>query len=311
METNWDVIIVGGGAAGMSAAQYAARANLNVLLIEEMALGGQGLTIERLENYPGLPEPVDGFQFSQNMEKQAREFGAEILNTSVRSLTKEGNIFKINTGKGEFTATAVIMATGAKHRNLGVPGEDTLAGRGISYCATCDGPFFRGKKMLVVGGGDAACDEAGFLAKLTDEVVMIHRKDRFRAQPAVAQRVLENEKIDVRFDTVAEEIMGEDKVSKVRLKNVKTNETVTEDFAAVFIFVGSIPQTALVPDVEKDEAGYIKTDEKMMTSLPGMFAAGDVRNTPFRQVITSASDGAVAAHWSAHYIDSLKGQAYV
>ncbi len=310
MEQNWDVLIIGGGPAGLSAAQYAARANLKVLLIEEMALGGQGLTIEKLENYPGLPEPVDGFEFAQNMEKQARNFGAEILNTSVRSLKKTDDTFIVETGKGEFKSLSVIISTGAKHRSLGIPGEDTLSGKGVSYCATCDGPFFRKKRMLVIGGGDAACDEATFLAKLSDNIVIIHRKDRFRAQPAVAQRVLDNKNIEVRFNTIAEEISGESKVEKVRLKNTLTGETSDDEFSAVFIFVGSIPQTSLVPDLPMDEAGYIETDCNMMTSTPGLFAAGDVRSTPFRQIIVSASDGAIASHRAAHYIDALKGQAY-
>ena len=241
MDQNYDVIIIGGGPAGLSAAQYAGRANLKVLLVEEMALGGQGLVIESLENYPGFPEGVGGFDFAQKMEAQARQFGAEILNTTVRSFTKEGNTFKVVTGKGDLTATAVILATGAKHRTLDVPGEAEFSGRGVSYCATCDGPFFKNQKILVVGGGDAACDEDMFLSKLTDQVVMVHRRDRFRAQKALGERVLANPRIDVRFNTTAVEIKGDQKVKEVVLQNTETGETSTEDFGAVFIFVGSRP----------------------------------------------------------------------
>jgi len=204
----------------------------------------------------------------------------------------------------------VILSTGAKHRKLGIPGEDAFSGKGVSYCATCDGPFFRNKKMLVVGGGDAACDEAMFLSKLTDRVVMVHRKDRFRAQKAIADRVMENPRIEVRFSTVAEEIQGSEKVDKVVLKNLETGETVTEEFAAVFIFVGSIPQTGLVPDLPKDEGGYILTDQNMCTEIPGLYAAGDVRATPFRQVVVAAGEGAVASHCAAQYIDEIRGQVY-
>ena len=311
MEQNYDVIIIGGGPAGLSAAQYAGRANLKVLLVEEMALGGQGLVIEALENYPGFPEAIGGFEFAQKMEKQARQFGADILTTSVRSLKKEGNLFKLTTGKGDLTAPAVILATGAKHRMLDIPGEETFAGRGVSYCATCDGPFFRNQRILVVGGGDAACDEAMFLSKLSDQIVMVHRRDRFRAQKALGERVLANPKIDVRFNTTAEEILGGDKVKEVILKNTETGETVTEPFAAVFIFVGSLPQTGLVPDLPKDDGGYIITNQKMETSEPGLYAVGDLRATPSRQVVVAAGEGAIAAHCASQYIDEINDEAYV
>ncbi len=311
MEHDRDLIIVGGGAAGLSAAQYGARANLSTLLIEEMAPGGQALLIEGLENYPGLPAPVSGYEFAENMRAQAERFGAEFLSASVTAIRKEGKKFLIETSEGNFGAMAVILATGAKHRHLGAPGEERLGGRGVSYCATCDGPFFKGKRILVVGGGDAACDEAMFLAKLSDKVTMVHRKDRFRAQRALAARVLANPHITVRFETVVAEIKGETKVESVVLEKVGSGERVEEAFDAVFIFVGSIPQTALVPEAAKDEAGYLVTDERMATSVPGLFAAGDVRATPFRQVVTACADGAVAAHAAAQYIDELRGEAYV
>jgi len=307
-----DLVILGAGAAGMGAAQYGARANLKTLVIEEMAPGGQALLIDRLENYPGLPEPVDGYTWSETMRAQAVEFGAEIMASSVSSVCKEGEHFVVETGDGPIMAKAIIVATGAKHRHLGVTGESEYAGRGVSYCATCDGPFFKGKRMVVVGGGDSACDEAMFLAKLADRVIMVHRKDRFRAQKSVAARVLANQKIEVRFDTVVEEIKGEKSVSAVSLRNLKTGEVYSEPASAVFVFVGSIPQTEGLPaDLAKDETGSIITDDRMETNIPGLFAAGDVRATPFRQVITAVSDGAVSAHCAAQYIDEMEGKAYL
>ncbi len=223
----------------------------------------------------------------------------------------------MDTTKGPRTAYAVVLATGAQHRHLDVPGEKELAGRGISYCATCDGPFFKNQKILVVGGGDAACDEAMFLAKLTDKLVMVHRRDRFRAQKSLADRVLHSKNIDVRFNTVVEKIhgvktpMGIEKVGKVTLKNVSTGETHDEEMNAVFIFVGSIPNTGIVPDLPKDEGGYIITDQRMQTSVPGLFCAGDVRATPFRQLVVAAGEGAIAAHSAAQYIDDILGEAYL
>ncbi len=311
MKNKYDLIIIGGGAAGLGAAQYAARANLETLVIEEMAHGGQALLIDKLENYPGILEPIDGYGWSEIMKNQAENFGAEFGFTTVNKINKLGKEFQLDTDNGVLSAKAVIVATGAKHRHLGAAGEEELSGRGVSYCATCDGPFFKGKRILVVGGGDAACDEAMFLSKLTDKLVMIHRKDRFRAQKALAARVLANPKIEVRFDTVVESIKGDKAVETVSLKELKTGKIYEEAFSAVFIFVGSIPQTGFMPeDCAKDDNGYLVTDENMETNIKGLFAAGDVRTTPFRQVVTAVSDGAIAAHSAAKYIDEIEGQAY-
>jgi len=308
----YDLVVLGAGAAGLGAAQYGARANLKTLVVEEMAPGGQALLIDKLENYPGLPEPVDGYTWSETMRAQADEFGAAFMSSSVSAVRKEGERFIVETGDGPVEAKAVIVATGAKHRHLGVKGEEEFAGRGVSYCATCDGPFFKGKRMVVVGGGDSACDEAMFLSKLADKVIMVHRKDRFRAQKSVAARVLANPKIEVRFETVVEEIKGARAVEAVALRNLKTGETLDEPAQAVFVFVGSIPQTDALPDgIGKDDSGSILTDDRMETNLPGLFAAGDVRATPFRQVVTAVSDGAVAAHCAAQYIDEIEGKAYL
>jgi len=308
----YDLVIAGAGAAGLGAAQYGARANLMTLVIEEMAHGGQALLIDKLENYPGIPEPVDGYTWAETMRAQAVDFGASIMSSSVASVRKDGERFVVETGDGPVGAKAVVIATGAKHRHLGVKGEEEFAGRGVSYCATCDGPFFRGKRMIVVGGGDSACDEAMFLSKLADKVVMVHRKDRFRAQKAVAARVLSNPKIEVRFETVLDEIKGTKAVEAAVLRNLSSGEVEELPTSAVFVFVGSIPQVdALPPEVAKDDSGSIVTNDRMETNVPGLFAAGDVRATPFRQVVTAVSDGAIAAHCAAQYIDELEGKAYL
>ena len=312
MTTDQDLIIVGGGGAGLSAAQYGARANLRTLLLEELSSGGQALLIDTLENYPGFLEPVNGFDFTQKMEEQARKFGAKIENGSVSAIRKENGHFVVETDHGPMTTLAVILATGAKHRTLGVPGEAELSGKGVSYCATCDGPFFKGKRMLVVGGGDAACDEAMYLVNLADSVLMIHRKDKFRAQKSLASRVLANPKITVRFNTELRRIEGSPVVRKVHLINNVTGKECDEDVAAVFIFIGSDPRTDLVSGLglPLDDAGYVETNQRMETKIPGLYAAGDVRASPFRQLVVAAGEGAVAAHAAGQYIDEVRGESY-
>ncbi len=312
MSILYDFAIIGAGAAGLSAAQYGARANLKTVVIEEMAPGGQALLIDNLENYPGILEPINGYDLAERMRAQAERFGSAFFDGSVSSVKKEAGRFLIETSGGTVESLTILIATGAKHRMLEIPGEEAYIGKGVSYCATCDGPFFKGKRMLVVGGGDAACDEATYLSKLSDKIVMIHRRDRFRAQKALGQRVLTNPSIEVRFNTVAKEIKGDSKVRSVLLENTQTHEQIEEFFDAVFIFIGSIPQTQFLQgtDIKLDETGYIVTDCGMRSSLPGLFAAGDVRTTPFRQIITAAADGAIAAHEAANYIDEQRGQAY-
>lgn len=310
MALQYELVIVGAGSAGLAAAQYGSRANLKTLVIEEMAPGGQALVIDKLENYPGILEPISGYDLSEAMRMQAERFGAQFMTASVDSVRKDGLLFQIGTTEGLVEAEAVVIATGAKHRRLGIVGEEQFAGRGVSYCATCDGPFFKGKRILVVGGGDAACDEAMYLSKLSDKITMIHRKDRFRAQKSLAERVLGNPGIQVKFNTVALEIHGTSKVESVLLKDLSSGTIFEQGFDAVFVFVGSDPNTALVPDAAKDESNSIRTDESMATNIPGLFAAGDVRATPFRQIVTSCSDGAVAAHAASHYIDEMRGAAY-
>jgi thioredoxin reductase (NADPH) len=308
MNWDYDLVIVGGGAAGMSAAQYGARANLKTLMLEQTAPGGQALLIDHLENYPGYLEPRSGYDFAEAMRAQAELFGAEIRTAQVEAVVKRSDHFEVRTDSGTISAGALVAATGAEHRRLGVPGEDKFTGRGVSYCATCDGPFFKGKRMLVVGGGDAACDEGGFLAQLSDQIVMVHRRQAFRAQKAVAARVLSNPNIEVRFNTVVQSIEGDTKVREVLLENTLTGEVRPEAFDAVFVFIGSDPRYELFPEARRDETGYILADQRMESSVPGLFVAGDLRASPFRQVVVAAADGAIAAHSAAQYIDELKSQ---
>jgi thioredoxin reductase (NADPH) len=301
-----------------------------VLVLEQLAPGGQALLIDRLENYPGhLPgaegEVQSGFDFSQDLYRQAEAFGARFMTEPALSLAAETapdntRHFAAALGNGKtLRAPAVIVATGSKYRTLDIPGEAELYGRGVSYCATCDGPFFKGKRIFVVGGGDAACDEAQYLSPLTGTVIMIHRKDRFRAQKALAERTLKNPHIEVRFNTRMLEIRGTaSRVSSVLLARTGREEAAEkpavyeEPAGAVFIFAGSFPQSSLINGlgVKTDESGYIITDQSMAASVPGLFAAGDVRSGAFRQVVVAAGEGAVAAHNAASYIDALKGEAY-
>ncbi|MCL2831893.1 MAG: thioredoxin-disulfide reductase [Treponema sp.] len=305
-----ELVIIGAGPAGLTAAQYGARAGLHVVVFEQLAPGGQVLLINELENYPGIAPHKNGYDFSQELRKQAQDFGAIFVMERVTLVRKEDYGFYLELGSGaHLSATALIYATGAKHRKLEIPGEERFFGRGVSYCATCDGPFFKEKKIFVAGGGDAACDEAQYLSNLTPKVVLVHRRDKFRAQKSLADRVLSNPNIEVRFNTVLKEIKGAQKVTSVVLET--TGQAPKEEEAdAVFVSVGSVPQTSLIPDAKKDEAGYIITDQNMAASVPGIFTAGDVRASSFRQVVVAAGEGAVAAHSASVYIDMLKGQAY-
>jgi len=307
---NYDIIIVGGGPAGLACGQYSARAGRKTVILEEMAPGGQCMIIDEIENYPGL-EKISGFELASKFEQQATGFGCEIAYATVNAINRlDDGTFSLDTSDGTFLAPVVVIATGAKHRNLEVPGEKELIGHGVSYCATCDGPFFRNKKILVCGGGDSACQESMYLRKLSDDVTVTHRRDRFRAQASIV-KAMTDAGIKTKMNTTVQSINGENgKVKSVTFLYKDTGETYTEDFDGVFIFVGNIPQTSLVPDSVKDEGGFIKTDARMMTSIPGLYAVGDVRDTVFRQIVTAAADGAIAAHYASEYIDERMGQAY-
>lgn len=303
METlDFDYVIIGAGPAGLASAQYAARSGLNTIVLEAAAEGGQVMQITDLENYPGLFPAVSGTDFIQSMKNQAESFGAKIVTAQVTSIDKKGDKFLLATRKAVYSAPAVLLASGAFHKNLEVPGEKELTGRGVSYCAVCDGPFFPNKKIYVVGGGDSACSEAIYLASISNDVSIIHRRDSFRAQKAVVDKMLS---VGVKpiYNSVVKSINGSAKVEGITLENVKDGSTTDLAADAVFIFTGMVPQTDLVDMLPKDDAGYIITNENMETAIPGLFAAGDVRSKSFRQIVTAVSDGAIAANSVRKMID--------
>ncbi len=303
MENNFfDVIIIGAGPAGLAAAQYATRANMKTLLVESKITGGQALQIMSLENFPGLYPPVSGNDYVEAMMLQAIHFGATFVTVNIFSLDKIGDTFVLKTDKETFSSYTVIIATGAEHRKLGAVGEADFVGRGVSYCATCDGPFFKNKNVLVVGGGDSACDEAMYLSSIASQVILVHRKSQFRAQEQVAQRVFQNPKITVLLNTIVLEIQGTDRVEKVIIQNTQEGKKEELSVAGIFIYVGMNPRTALVDMLPKDGEGYILTDDKMETAVKGLFCAGDVRSKSFRQVVTAVSDGAIAADSAQKYV---------
>ncbi len=302
----YDFVVIGAGAAGLTAAQYGSRSGLDTLVIDSGEAGGQALNIFNLENFPGFFPAVKGSDFIKNMKEQAKSFGAEIAQTSVKSIDKIKNKFVIETGKGQISAFAVLIATGAAHKKLGVPGEKEFEGRGVSYCATCDGPFFRGGRIVVVGGGDSACDEAFYLSSLADSVILVHRRGELRAQKAIQQKLQKAKNLTVLFNSEIQKIEGDKKVKGVAVKNSVTGKVEHLDCDAVFIFVGMNPRTDLVNMLKKDEGGYLITNYKMETVVNGIYAAGDVRAKPFRQLITAASDGAIAAHQAHAYVTVMK-----
>lgn len=300
---NFDYVIIGAGPAGLAGAQYAARGGLKVIVLESSTAGGQVSQITELENYPGIFPAVNGTDFIMTMQKQAEAFGAVIKSVTVSSIDKSGSDFIIKTKDVEYHAPYLCISTGAVHRNLEVAGEKELTGRGVSYCAVCDGPFFRNKKIIVIGGGDSACSEAIYLSTISKDVTIIHRRDTFRAQKAVVDKMLSCG-VKTIYDSVVKSINGSSKVESLTIENVKTNAQSEINADAVFIFTGMIPQTSLVEMLPKDKAGYIKTNENMETPVPGLFAAGDVRSKSLRQIVTAVNDGAIAANTVINRIHS-------
>ena len=305
-KTEFDFIVVGAGAAGLTAAQYGARSGLDTLVIDLSDAGGQALNIFTLENYPGVYPPVTGRDFIKNMEKQAKGFGAKVVRAKVSSIDKIGQRFVVQTDGGALKSYALLIATGAQHRLLGVDGERKLQGKGVSYCATCDGPFFKNKNIVVVGGGDSACEEAFYLATLSRSVLLVHRRGQLRAQKAVADKILRHPHVTVRYHSVVKKIVGKERVESVVVENLETGAVAEIAADAVFVFIGMKARTDLVTMLPADEAGYLITNYKMETVVPGLFAAGDVRAKPFRQIITASGDGAIAAHQAHEYVHTLK-----
>jgi thioredoxin reductase (NADPH) len=306
-----DVIIIGSGPAGLTAAIYAARANLKPLVIAGMEQGGQITLTDDLENYPGFPEGVKGFELYQTLEKQAQRFGAEMLYDIVTKVDLTGDVKKVVTADKEFEAKSVIIATGSTPKKLDVPGEKDYIGKGVSYCATCDGFFYTGKHVVVVGGGNSAMDEGLFLTRFADKVTIIHRRDRLRADAILQQRAFDNKKIDFIWDTVVDEIVGEDIVKGLKLRNVKTNKVTDYPIDGVFVFIGHYPNVDLFKDqVELDAEGYIGTNPRTFTNLDGVFACGDVQDNIYRQAITAAASGCQSAMEAEKFIAEEEGKAY-
>lgn len=304
----YDIVIVGGGPAGLAAGLYAARALRRTVVIERNVTGGQIALTGLVENYPGFPDGINGFDLAQAMQQQGEKYGMEMAYANVTAIDQVDDYHIVRTNEGDFVARAVILTGGADHNKLGVPGEERLTGHGVSYCATCDGAFFPNVPVAVVGGGDAALDEGLFLTRYASKVHIIHRRDTLRASAILQKRAFANEKIAFIWDTVVEEILGENEVTGVRLKNLKTGETSTLDVAAVFVFVGLHPNSDyLRGKVRMDEGGHIFVNEWMETEIPGLFAAGDIRVNSARQVVAAAGDGATAAIRADHYISSRFG----
>lgn len=295
MSVIYDVIIVGSGPAGLAAAIYGQRAGLSSLVLEESYVsGGQVLNTYDVDNYPGLPG-ISGMELAEKFHEHAKSMGASFLTAAVTAIREEGDRKVVETAKGDLSARTMILATGAHHRLLGVPGEERLTGMGVSYCATCDGAFFRDKTVAVVGGGDVAVEDAIFLARGCKKVYVIHRRDQLRAAKILQEKLLSLDNVEMKWNCVAEEILGDSQVSGVKVRDVKTGEGSELAVNGVFIAVGILPNTGFLGDfVQLDEGGYIVAGEDMKTSVPGVFAAGDVRTKALRQIITAAADGANA-----------------
>ena len=298
----YDTIIIGAGPAGMTAALYAARSNLKVALIEGGLPGGQMNNTSDIENYPGYAN-ISGPELAEKMFEPLENLGVEHLYGFVKNIEDHGDVKKVITDDEEFETRTVIVATGSKHRLLGVPGEEELNSRGVSYCAVCDGAFFRDQDLLVVGGGDSAVEEAIFLTQFAKTVTIVHRRDELRAQKVLQDRAFANEKINFIWDSVVKEIKGENRVESVVIKNVKTNQVTEHAFGGVFIYVGLDPVSDFTKDLQiQDESGWIVTDDHMKTSVAGVFAVGDVRQKDLRQVTTAVGDGAIAGQETYKFI---------
>lgn len=302
MDNQYDIVVVGGGPAGLAAGLYAARSLRKTVLLEKVALGGQIALSECVENYPGF-DAISGFDLAQAMQRQAESCGLETRYAEVTGLKKEDPLWRVMTSDGDYLAKAVIITSGADHNHLEVPGEERLTGRGVSYCATCDAPFFSGQEVAVVGGGDAALDEGIFASRHVAKIHLIHRRDQLRASRILQVRAFDNPKFAFIWSTVVTEILGEDQVTGVRLRHVVTGEEPVLPVGAVFIFIGHHPNTAYLRGlVSMDEGGHIVVNEWMETDAPGLFAAGDARRNSARQVVTGAGDGATAAIAAERYI---------
>jgi len=302
------IAIVGGGPAGLTAALYAGRSRINHILLEaKPILGGQILYTEKIENYPGCDEPVEGLQLMQRFQKQAEHFGANIVVSKVESLSKVELSFRIVLEDGEVSANAVIICSGASPKKTGITGEDKFIGRGISFCAVCDAPLFKGKTVAVIGGGNSAIEEALYLSRFAEKVYVVHRRDRLRAAKILQERAFANEKIEIIRSHIPIRVFGDEVIGAVELESVKTKERRTVELDGIFEYIGFLPNTAFIkiPELALDEYGFIITDAEMRTNISGLFAAGDVRSKLLRQVSTAVGDGATAEFSAEKFIDGL------
>jgi len=305
--TSYDVIIIGGGPAGLTAGLYTSRAKLDTLLVERMIVGGQVMTTTKVENYPGFPGGIDGPELVARFQEHCQEFGLEVATGEVQKLIDKGDHKLVIVDGEEYRARAVIVTTGAEPRKLGIPGENELIGRGVSYCATCDGAFFRDVPVAVVGGGDTAAEEALFLTRFASKVYLVHRRDKLRATSVLQERILANPKVEVVWSSVAEEVVSDNRgVAGLKVQNKVTGKAALLAVEGVFFAIGVIPKARFLADIlTLNEEGYILTDNECRTSLPGIFAAGDVRSKILKQIATAVGDGAVAAIAVERYLEGF------
>ncbi|MFZ5801979.1 MAG: thioredoxin-disulfide reductase [Candidatus Omnitrophota bacterium] len=300
----YDVVVIGGGGAGLTSAIYTARANLLTMVLEKMAPGGQIATTDLVENYPGFPDGIVGPEIAMRMEGQAKKYGAEIVYDEAVFVEQRGKNFSIKTQQGLYEARALILTTGASFRKLGVSGEQPLTGKGVSYCATCDGAFFKNKKIAVVGGGDSAIQEGIFLTRFASQVTVIHRRDKLRATPILQERAMNHPKIDFIWDSVVEAILGEKSVNALEVKNVKTGKLQKISLDGIFIFIGHDPNTQFLQGfIDLDDRGYVRSRAGVGTSVPGVFAAGEIRAGATRQLVAACGEGCTAALAAQAYLE--------
>ena len=299
----YDMIIVGGGPGGYASALYAARAGLSVLVLEKLSAGGQMALTDKIDNYSGFADGIDGWQLAFEMQRQAERFGARTEYAEVRSLDLKANPKILDSSAGIFHAKTVVIATGAGPRELGLPNEKSLMGRGLAYCAACDGMFYKGKTVVLVGGGNSAAEDALILSRVAKKVILVHRRDSLRAAKVYHEPLMQAENVELRWNSVVEELIHDERIKGVRLKNLVSGEESLIDCEGVFVSVGRKPATELVKNqLELDGSGYIVAGETTVTNIPGVFAVGDVRTKPMRQVITAVADGAVAVHMAEEYL---------
>ena len=302
MEHVYDMIVIGGGPGGYTAALYAARAGLDVLVLEKLSAGGQMALTSQIDNYPGFPDGIDGFQLADNMQQQAERFGAKTELAEVLSVELVGAPKRIHTTEGDFSARAVVIATGADARKLGLPKEWDLTGKGVNYCAHCDGHFYKGKTVAVVGGGNTAVADALYLSRLAEKVILIHRRDTLRATKVYHNALQEAGNVEFIWNSTVSRLLHDDRLTGVELTNVQTGEKQEIACDGLFVSIGRKPNTELFPQLAVDEGGYIIADETTKTSIPGVFAVGDVRTKELRQIVTAVSDGATAAHYTEMFL---------